>query len=157
MGREFVVDNMDDMCALMCDNNTEGLEANTMSNEECDDCVSRQEVCNIANDIKDYCVSMYNPNDASEAEIINYIYKYVDALYDLPPVLPNHGDFREMLQDVGATNKEVLEVIFPNIKITVNETGELAHIDGNSLIKDNLMFVQVSTEWLNAPYKAVRK
>lgn len=56
--------------------------------EESDDVVSREEVCNIADDIKDYCVSMYNPNDASEAEIINYIYKYVDALYDLPSVTP---------------------------------------------------------------------
>lgn len=26
MGKEFVVDSLEDMCALMCDNNTEGLE-----------------------------------------------------------------------------------------------------------------------------------
>lgn len=52
-----------------------------------------------------------------------------------------------------ATNSEILKMVFPNIKITVNETGEIAHIHENALIKDNLMFVQVSTEWLNAPYK----
>ena len=55
---------------------------------ESNDAVSRAEVCSIANGLKDYCVSMYNPNDASEAEIINYIYKYVDTLYDLPSVTP---------------------------------------------------------------------
>lgn len=26
MGKEFVVNSLEDMCALMCDNNTEGLE-----------------------------------------------------------------------------------------------------------------------------------
>lgn len=53
----------------------------------------------------------------------------------------------------NATNEEVLKAVFPNIKITVNETGEIAHIHENTLIKDNFMFVQVSTKWLNTPYK----
>lgn len=31
MGKEFVVDSLEDMCALMCDNNTEGLEGSEMT------------------------------------------------------------------------------------------------------------------------------
>lgn len=54
-----------------------------------------------------------------------------------------------------ATNSEVLKAVFPNIKIIVSETGEIAHIYENTLIKDNFMFVQVSTKWLNAKYKRV--
>lgn len=53
----------------------------------------------------------------------------------------------------NATNSEVLKAVFPNIKIIVSETGEIAHIHENALIKDNFMFVQVSTKWLNTSYK----
>lgn len=53
-----------------------------------------------------------------------------------------------------ATNGDVIKAVFPNVKIIVSETGEIAHIDGNTLIKDNFMFVQVSTKWLNSSYKA---
>ena len=53
-----------------------------------------------------------------------------------------------------ATNGDVIKAVFPNVKIIVSETGEIAHIHENTLIKDNFMFVQVSTKWLSTPYKA---
>ena len=34
MGKEFVVDSLEDMCALMCDNNTERLEERKMADIE---------------------------------------------------------------------------------------------------------------------------
>ena len=53
-----------------------------------------------------------------------------------------------------ATNGDVIKAVFSNVKIIVSETGEIAHIHENALIKDNFMFVQVSTKWLDTPYKA---
>lgn len=56
--------------------------------EPCEDCISKEKVYEIASYIQDYLVSMYNPNDISEAEILNEINHYINALYDLPSVQP---------------------------------------------------------------------
>ena len=75
MGKEFVVDNLEDMCALMCDNNTERLEERKMADIEL--------VIKIDEDTYRNIREYYEKNDTVEAT-----YSYI---YHGTPLPQGHG------------------------------------------------------------------
>ena len=64
---------------------------------ESDDAVSREAVCEITNGLRDYLVSIYNPNDENNISMIHKISNYVISLYALPSVLPERerGEWKQ--------------------------------------------------------------
>ena len=52
-------------------------------------------------------------------------------------------EFRKSLQDIDATNGEVIKMMFPNCKVTILEDGVIC-------------WEQYESDWWNAPYKKER-
>ena len=74
-----------------------------------------------------------------------------------PPLHNGVTAFQVEINEELLTNGDVIKALFPNIEFDFGSNGDCVHLKCKNafgmLLHNPLWFVQIPTEWWNAPYK----
>lgn len=114
-------------------------------NEPRNDCISRQSLLDKLDPLYEEKIKIAPDNMAEGFTQVSALIKRE------PPVTP------ALIPD-GATNRDVIKIIFPDIIVSENEGiyPDTVYLKCTNINSKPLFFMQVSKRWLDAPYQQTK-